>query len=94
VESLAQAQGLKVGSQGFGREEVKGLPLERFKISMPVSGTYDQVTGLVQELERSQFFLTLDEMAARTSGEDGGGVDLNLQFSAYFRVGAEAAASR
>lgn len=92
VESLARAQGLKVGNQGFRRESVKGLPIERFEIDMPVSGTYDQVTGLVQHLERSQYFLTLDEIGARSSADAGiTGVALTLKFSAYFRAGPEVA---
>lgn len=87
VESLAREQGLSVGSQGFTREEVAGLPLEKFKINMPVTGTYKQVTGLVQQLERSTYFLTLDEIGARQEGEASeGSVGLNLAFSAYFRA--------
>jgi Tfp pilus assembly protein PilO len=92
VETLAKEQGLKVGTQGFTREAVKGLPLEKFEISMPVSGTYDQVAGLVQELERSSYFLTLDEIGARQQGNLGeGSVELSLNFSAYFRAGPEGA---
>lgn len=91
VESLARQQGLKVGSQGFAREPVKGLPLEKFAITMPVGGTYDQVAGLIQQIERSSYFLTLDEVGARKQGnEEEGTVELNLLFSAYFRAGAEA----
>jgi Tfp pilus assembly protein PilO len=90
VEKLARKQGLKVGSQQFSRDPVKGLPLEKFAITMPVTGTYDQVAGLVQELEHSTYFMTLDEIGARRlGGEEGGDVDLRLLFSTYFRAGAE-----
>jgi Tfp pilus assembly protein PilO len=92
VESLARQQGLTVGTQGFQREGVEGLPLERFEINMPVTGTYDQVAGLVQQLERSSHFLTLDEINARQRGNEEGSVGLNLLFSAYFRAGTEAPA--
>ncbi|HET9314525.1 MAG TPA: GspMb/PilO family protein [Vicinamibacteria bacterium] len=92
VESLAKQQGLSVGTQRFSRELVEGLPLEKFAIGMPVSGTYDQVTGLLVQLERSTHFLTLDEIAARQQQNQPGqeSVALNLQFSAYFRASAEA----
>ena len=94
VESMAKHQGLAVGTQGFNRESVEGLPLEKFEINMPVTGTYNQVTGLLVELESSSHFLTLDQISARqqqgSAGE--GSVGLNLLFSAYFRAGAEAAA--
>jgi Tfp pilus assembly protein PilO len=92
VESMAKQQGLAVGSQGFNRQSVEGLPLEKFEINMPVTGTYDQVTGLLVQLERSTYFLTLDQISARQQGNVEGSVALNLLFSAYFRAGGEAAA--
>lgn len=92
VESLAKGQGLTVGTQGFNRESVEGLPLDRFEINMPVTGTYDQVTGLLVQLEGSAHFLTLDQISARQQqgGTGEGSVALNLLFSAYFRGSAEA----
>lgn len=90
VESLARKHGLKVGTQEFARDTVKGLPLEKFGITMPVTGTYDQVAGLVQELEHSSYFLTLDEIGAHGQGGEQGSVDLRLLFSAYFRATGEA----
>lgn len=91
VESLAKQQGLSVGTQGFNREPVEGLPLEKFEITMPISGSYDQITGLLVQLERSSHFLTLDEIAARQQTQPGQStIALNLQFSAYFRASAEA----
>jgi hypothetical protein len=61
---------------------------------MPITGSYGQVTGLLVQLERSNFFLTLDEINARQEGSAAtgasGSVALNLLFSAYFRPGAEA----
>lgn len=94
VESLAKQQGLSVGTQAFNREEVEGLPLEKFEINMPVTGTYDQISGLLVQLEHSSYFLTLDQISARQqgSGGEGGGIALNLLFSAYFRAEKEAAA--
>ena len=90
VESLARKQGLRVGRQTFDLEVVKGLPVERFSIVMPVEGDYRQVTGLVGELEASSTFVTLDKMSARTSSAAGGAseqVGLDLEFSYYFRAG-------
>jgi Tfp pilus assembly protein PilO len=91
VESLARKQGLRVGRQTFAREAVKGLPVERFGIVMPVEGDYRQVTGLVGELEASPTFVTLDKMSAQTSAAGGPSeqVGLDLEFSYYFRAGAD-----
>lgn len=85
VEDLARKQGLRVGQQSFSLEAVKGLPVERFGIVMPVTGAYRQVTGLVEELEASPRFVTLDKVAARTN--DGVQVGLDLEFAFYFRTG-------
>jgi Tfp pilus assembly protein PilO len=88
VEAMIHQQGLKLGQQGFERETIKGLPLVRFGITMPVTGTYDQVAGLIQQLEHSSSFLTLDQIAAQKQGDEGvPTVDLKLAFSAYFRAG-------
>jgi Tfp pilus assembly protein PilO len=97
VESLARKQGLSVGTQSFQREAVKGLPVERFGIVMPVEGDYRQVTGLVGELEASPTFVTLDRMSARTSAATAEGseqVGLDLEFSFYFRAGGGQGPSR
>jgi Tfp pilus assembly protein PilO len=92
VESLAKGQGLSVGTQGFRRDPVEDLPLVKVAINMPVNGTYEQVTGLLAQLERSRYFFTLDKISARQQEISGsGGVGLDLEFSAYFRAGAEVA---
>jgi hypothetical protein len=87
VEALARKQGLHVGRQSFSRLPVKGLSIERFGIVMPVEGAYNQVTGLVGELEGSKTFVTLDKMSAHSSvsGTSGEQVGLDLEFSFYFR---------
>ncbi|MET0551573.1 MAG: GspMb/PilO family protein [Vicinamibacteria bacterium] len=95
VESLARKQGLQVGRQSFAREVVKGLPVERFGIVMPVEGGYRQITGLVGELEASPTFVTLDKVSVRTSGTTGGAeVGLDMEFSFYFRAGGARGAAR
>ncbi len=87
IETLAEEQGLRVGSQGFEADPVKGTPLERFKITMPVNGTYRQLVSLVGRLEASSYFLTLDEVRVRGTGDEGR-VQLDLVLSCYFAKGA------
>jgi hypothetical protein len=86
IESFARQGGMRPGAATYKAEEVKGLPLDRFVITMPVSGTYRQLVALVQRLERSQHFLTLDEV--RLAGEaQGRGAELSLTLSCYFKTG-------
>jgi Tfp pilus assembly protein PilO len=94
VESLARKQGLHVGSQGFARTPVTGLPVERFGITMPVKGNYRQVTGLLGDLEASSTFVTLDRVSAGSQGDSTEQVSLDLEFSFYFRTGPGRGAGR
>jgi Tfp pilus assembly protein PilO len=83
VEALARARGLQVGSQTFAYEPVKGAPLDRFKIDMPVRGTYRELVAFVEDLERSNQFVTLDSITVR--GQQAGEAELKMVLSCYFR---------
>ena len=87
VESLAREGGLHPGAASFSDEPIKGGGLERFVITMPVAGNYRQVVNFIQRLERSPYFLTLDEVQVKSSsGQAGqGNAGLSLVVSAYFR---------
>lgn len=86
VEGLAREHGLQVGNQGFEMEPVKGAPLDRFQVRMPVRGTYRELARFVQALERSQQFVTLDEITVR--GQQAGEAELTMVLSCYFNSDA------
>jgi len=88
IEALASEQGLRVGEQRYAQTEVKGARLERFEITMPVTGTYRQLVALMGRLEASSYFLTLDEVKVR-GGAEGGQAQLDLVLSCYFSKGPE-----
>jgi Tfp pilus assembly protein PilO len=91
IEELAQQQGLKVGAQSFSPDVVKGAPLAKLTVNMPVAGAYPQLLGFLQGLENpSPHFITLDEVAVRSSrGQQGQDTRLNLTLSCYFRTEKE-----
>lgn len=89
IEALATEQGLRVGEQKYTQKEVKGTPLERFEITMPVAGTYRQLVQLMGRFEESSYFLTLDEVKVR-GGTDVGQAQLDLVLSCYFGKGSKA----
>lgn len=90
IEDLAREQGLKVGGQSFNAEPVKGAPLARLAVSMPVTGGYSQLVGFLEGLEHLPHFITLDQMAVRSSrGDQGQETQLNLTISSYFRTEGE-----
>lgn len=90
IEDLARGQGLKVGGQSFSPDVVKGTPLARLAVRMPVAGQYGQLVGFLQGLEAFPHFITLDEMAVRSArGEQGQDTRLELTLSCYFRTERE-----
>ena len=89
IEQMATGQGLKLGQQGFNDEPVKGVPLERLEVQMPVEGSYRQLVGFLHGLEQSDQFLTLDEISVSSDPQRGEGARLNLILSCYFRLADE-----
>ena len=76
--------GLKVAHRSYEPNAVKGLPLTRYSITMPVSGTYRQLTAFLERMERSSHFITVDEVSLQKRSA-GGEADLDVTMSAYVR---------
>ena len=87
IEGMAREGGMRPGGATYRATDLKGLPLDRFVITMPVTGTYRQLAALVQRLERSPYFLTLDEVRF-TGPAQGSRAELALELSCYFRTEA------
>ena len=85
VERMARLPGLRPGARGYARSAVKDAPLERVSITLPLSGSYDQLVNFLAEVERSPRLLTVDGVALRA--EQGGG-RLQVELSAYCRGAA------
>lgn len=86
VEGLAREIGFRLGARSYADEPVKGLPLTRFRFNMPVSGSYAQLVAFLDRLERSDHFVTVDQVQLQSS-ETGQAPVLNLTLSAYFFSG-------
>lgn len=76
--------GLKVGRRSYEPVQVKGLPLMRYAITMPVTGSYRQLTAFLDRMEGSTHFLTVDQVNLRKRGA-AGEADLDVSMSAYVR---------
>jgi Tfp pilus assembly protein PilO len=84
VVTTARELGLRTEHQSYDTEPLKGLPLVRFHITMPVTGSYAQLASLLDRLEKSRRFITVDQVALREEG-NAGQAQLSLTLSAYFR---------
>jgi Tfp pilus assembly protein PilO len=76
--------GLRVGPRNYEPNAVKGLPLTRYAITMPVTGNYRQLTAFLERMERSTHFLTVDQVNLRKRAA-AGEADLDVTLSAYVR---------
>ncbi|MFI5183884.1 MAG: GspMb/PilO family protein [Vicinamibacteria bacterium] len=84
IEKAAQELGLTAANRSYSPEEVKGLGLVRFSITMPMSGPYKQIVALLDRLERSSRFLVVDQIQLRARTDVG--ADLTFVLSAYFKA--------
>jgi Tfp pilus assembly protein PilO len=89
LAQTAEGLGLRLERQGYDRDQIKGLPVEQFRITLPLVGTYAQLSAFVAELERAPRFLTVDRIALNDD-VDAGRARMNVVVSAYFRTGDEA----
>lgn len=81
VRNLARTAGLDPGSFSYPQTELEGFSLVERRVNFPVQGTYEQLRTLLNLLELSDQFVSLQQVAL--SGETSGGASpvLNVQLS-------------
>lgn len=66
--------------------DVKGAAVSRFVVTMPLTGSYEQLVAFLMKLERSPHFVTVDRLALR---EKDSAAELDIELSLYLRAGTE-----
>jgi len=84
LQRIPRELGLRVGHRAYEPNPVKGLPLTRYAVTMPITGNYRQLTSFLDRMERSSHFMTVDEVNLRKRAA-GGEADLDVTMSAYVR---------
>jgi len=87
IAGVARRLGLTLGSRSYANEAVKGSDsLARFRITMPLSGSYRQVVSFLQGIEAMPHFVTVDSISLRDDSGLGHGrsTSLNVALSVYF----------
>ena len=91
VETMARQPGLMAGKRGYSRETVKDAPLTRVAIKLPLEGSYQNLVGFLEQVERGKRFLTVDKIAiSQNRDEQGGEAKLQVELSAFFKEAAKA----
>lgn len=91
IEEIAGEPGLRAGRRNFKPLEMRGTPLTRMLVTVPLRGTYQQLVRFLERVERSPRFLTVDRISiARGLGDRADEANLQVEMSAYFRAGGEA----
>ena len=82
VAKMAREPGLKPGGRSFAPGDASDPRLSRVKVNLPLAGSYEQLVGFLERVERSKHFLTVDRIAHM--GGDEGTASLQVELSAYF----------
>jgi len=86
ITTLARELGLKVGGFSYTAEGVKGgQGVAQLQTRMSVAGTYRELVAFLDRLERSTYFVTVDQIQIGKR-EQGGEAGLDISLSAFYRV--------
>jgi Tfp pilus assembly protein PilO len=88
MHTMANQLGILAPRLGETEEDVKGLPLKKLPIAMPMAGTYQQLGKILQQVESSPQFLVVETVALHEQKAQGvGGADLAARVVAYCASG-------
>jgi len=90
---MATAPGFKASTRAYQYKEVRGADLTRVGIGVAVEGSYAQLVGFLDRVERSPRFLTIDRIGL-TGGSATGSPSLRVELSTYLRGKQEAKDAR
>jgi Tfp pilus assembly protein PilO len=93
IESLTHERGLSAGQRAYGHEEIKGTPLARVGINVPLKGSYKDLVGFLAQVERGKRFITVDRVALRPPSDSGEPAQLTVELSAFFKEATAPAGS-
>jgi Tfp pilus assembly protein PilO len=84
IDHMATEPGLKPSARTYRLEDVKGADLTQVVVLLGVEGSYDQLVGFLDRVERSKHFLTIDRVGL-SAGDSSGSPKLRVELSAYLR---------
>ena len=88
LEQLAEQHNLRSSGRRFEAEENPKGALRRLRISMALTGNYQDVRRFIYDLESGSDFIVIDSVSLAEGGETGGQLQLTLELSTYYKHGA------
>jgi Tfp pilus assembly protein PilO len=86
LTQLVREAGLQFHTSTFDPiEEDKGT-LQRLRINLAVEGSYEDIRALIYQLDTAPEFVVIDNITLSEAGRDGGGLELNMELSTYYRA--------
>jgi Tfp pilus assembly protein PilO len=79
---MAEKSGLAPKTLTCVQEELKAVPLTRLRVTMPLSGSYDQLLSFLGRVEEAKRFLIVDGVRLSSKKDRVRALDINI--SAYF----------
>lgn len=84
IEKLATDAGLRPKKSTYVMEKVKGTDLVRCQVTLPLDGSYSNLTGFLSRVESTRRFIVVDQMAL---AQEERGARMSLKLSAIFKDG-------
>lgn len=84
IERLAREAGLRTRTSTYEVEKIAGTDLVRCRVTLPLDGSYSNLTGFLSRIAATSRFIVVDQMAL---AENEQGARMSLQLSAVFTEG-------
>jgi hypothetical protein len=84
-QQKAREHGVQYQRGATSEERQRDATLDRLTVAMTLSGEYDDIRALLYELETSEDFFVIDNVALTESSEANAPLSVALQVSTYFR---------
>jgi Tfp pilus assembly protein PilO len=87
LAQLAREAGLKYKTSAFDRDEVRGnSTLQRYRGSIELEGSYDNVRAFLYQLDTAPEFVVIDDVTLSQDSDERGALQLSMQLSTYYRL--------
>ncbi len=85
IEKLAIDAGLQPKKSGYDVDQIKGTNLVRVEVTLPLDGTYANLTGFLARIAAAKRFIVVDQMSLTQDQE---AAKMSLKLRAVFTDGA------